>query len=197
MLRGLELTERPKKSKYSIVLRGAGDRVLARYPFVPQGSSDDAGGKRFVHVVVRFKSATREIEFVKGKRVIRTVPVSDNAPKGQRQVAEEGTALGDSVRVRWKGRDADRDKLTYTLLYSDGDGEFLPVASGIRKRSYTVDLSTRPGGPNARFKVIATDGVLTGASVAAQARRPGEAAARPDRDAGRRHRGRRPASRSR
>ena len=166
VLRGLELTERPKKSRYSIVLRGAGDRVIARYPFVPQGSSDDAGGKRFVHVVVRFKSATQEIEFAKGKHVIRTVPVSDNAPKVRVKSPKKGTALGDSVRVRWKGRDADHDKLTYTLLYSDGDSEFLPVASGIRKRSYTVDLSTRPGGPNARFKVIATDGVLTGDSVA-------------------------------
>ncbi len=166
VLRGLELTERPKKSRYSIVLRGARDRVLARYPFLPQRSSDDVGGRRFIHVAVRFRSATREIEFRKGKRVVRALPVSDHAPKVRVKSPKKGAELGERVRVRWRGRDADHDKLTYTLLYSDGDGEFLPVASGIRKRSYAVDLSTRPGGPNARFKVIATDGVLTGSSVA-------------------------------
>jgi hypothetical protein len=66
--------------------------------------------------------------------------------------------------VRWRGSDGDRDRLTYTLLYSNGGGDYIPVAAGLRKRSYKVDLRSLPGGRKARFRVVANDGVLTGAA---------------------------------
>ena len=137
VLRGLEPTERPKKSAYSIVLRGPGDRVLARYPFVPAGL-ERRRRRQAVHPRRRPLQGRRRgrSSSSRASGCIRTVAVSENAPKVASSRRRRAAALGDSVRVRWRGRDADGDRLTYTLLYSDGDGEFTPIASGLRKRSY-------------------------------------------------------------
>ena len=55
-------------------------------------------------------------------------------------------------------------------------GDFVPVAAGLRGRSYEVDLRLLPGGHKARFRVVANDGVLTGAAtstrVSVKAKKP-------------------------
>ena len=159
----ISLTDRPKKSSYSIVLRGARGKVLARYPFSPGESSDqpDGRGRAPIHEVVRFDGATERIVVVRGKKVLDAVDVSDHSPK-VRIVSPKGKAkLGDRVKVRWRARDADGGRLTHTLLYAPDGKNFTTVAGGLRKRSYRVDLGELGGGRKARFKVITTDGVLT------------------------------------
>ena len=71
-MRGPALTDRPRHSTYSIVERGTGKRVLARYPFEPKALSDPpaAGKVAAVHEVVPFDRASRRIVVEKGGKVI-------------------------------------------------------------------------------------------------------------------------------
>jgi hypothetical protein len=72
-----------------------------------------------------------------------------------------GKALGSTVTVRWRSRDADRNRRWYTVLYAADGAHFVPVATGLTRTSLRVDLTALPGGPHARFEVLASDGVRT------------------------------------
>ena len=92
--------------------------------------------------------------------MLETVNVSAHAPAAH-LTAPKKKRVGKRVTVKWRGRDADHDKLTYTLLYAADGKHFTPVTAGLRRRSYKVDLTQLGGGPKARFRLIATDGVRT------------------------------------
>lgn len=165
VMKGLTLTERPRKSSYAIELSGRSGKTLARYPIAPKPGSDLPAGSEVAAIddVVRFAKGTRRVTILEGKKTLRSVAVSANAPR-VRVLAPKGKGkLGKRTTVRWKATDRDRDDLTYSLLYSPGRGaDFLPVAAGLRGRSYRADLRRLPGGKRARFRVVANDGVLTG-----------------------------------
>ena len=163
--RGLRLTPRPSRSEYAIVLRGAGGRRLARYPFAPAVQTDAPLARlttALVNEVVAFRAATRRIEIAKGKRVLGAVRVSAHAPNVTLLSPNRGR-LGRRVTVRWRSSDADGDRRTFTVLYSANGKRFVPVAAGLRRRNrLRVDLRKLPGGTRGRFLVIASDGVRTG-----------------------------------
>ncbi len=163
-LRGLTLTQRPKKSAYSIVLRGRRNSVVARYPFTPRVESDlpPRQAAALVHEVVPFKAATKRVTVVKGKRTLASVPVSAHAPSVRLLSPRGGKTLAGEVKVRWASSDRDGGRRTYSLLYSPNGKRYIPVAADLHKRSFKVDTSRLPGGSHARFRVIASDGVLTG-----------------------------------
>lgn len=167
-MRGLSLTRRPKRSPYAVQLLGRGGRKLASYPIEPKLLSDLPAGQTvaLIDEVVRFDRGTERVAITRGSKTLASLPVSESAPRVRVASPRKRKAkLGKSVRVRWRASDADHDRLTYSLLYS-GDGEdYLPVAAGLRKRSYEVDLRSLPGGRRAKFRVVANDGVLTGAAT--------------------------------
>ena len=167
-LRGVAPTDRPRRSPYSIVLRSSAGRELARYPFTPKLESDLARGRRLalIQEVVRFDERTRVVEIRKGKRTLERVRASAHAPQVRIISPERSKRLGRRVTVRWRGNDPDDDRLTYSLLYSPRGDRWVPVAAGLRKRSYRVDLGDLPGGRKARFRVVATDGVRADVAVA-------------------------------
>lgn len=161
---GLRLSERPRKSDYAIVLRGRGDRRLARYPFKPDEMSDPPSARRamaLVDEVVPFRSGTRRIAVTRGRRTLASVRVSAHAPT-VRLLAPRARRPGRSARVRWRSHDADGGRRWYTVLYTHDGKRFTPLAAGLRRRSLRVDLRRLPGGRRGRFMVIASDGVLTG-----------------------------------
>ena len=158
--RGLELSPRPRKGSYAVVLADARGRRVGRYRFAPQEVSEGAG--RTIDAVVPFKPATRLITVVEGGRRLAAERVSAHAPSVEVVAPKRAPKGKQRVRVRWRSRDADGGRRTYTLLYAPKGKRLVPVAAGLRKRSYRVDLSRLPGGRRARFVVIANDGVLTG-----------------------------------
>jgi hypothetical protein len=91
--------------------------------------------------------------------------VSAHAPRLRLLSPHRGRRLGSSALVRWRSRDRDGGRRTYSLLYSADGKTYLPVAADLHKRSFKVDLSRLPGGRKARFRVIASDGVLTGTAT--------------------------------
>lgn len=164
-MRGLTLTSRPKRSPYAIELRGRSGRKLASYPIEPKLQSDQPAGRRVALIaeVVRFARGAERVAVTRGSRTLASEPVSGHAPRVK--VTAPGKVkrkLGKRVRVRWRASDADRDRLTYSLLYSGDGKDYVPVVAGLHKRSYRVDLRRLPGGRKARFRVVANDGILTG-----------------------------------
>lgn len=162
-LKGLTLTQRPKKSDYAIVLRGERGNEIARYRFEPKELSDQPAGQRLaaINEVVPFSSTAQQIEIVEGKRRLFSKRVSAHAPT-VRLLSPNVKKLKKPVKVRWRSRDADGGKPTATVQYAADGKRFVTIAAGLRKQSLRVDPSELPGGDKARFRVVVTDGVLTG-----------------------------------
>jgi hypothetical protein len=163
VLRGLTLSKRPRKSPYAIKLVGRSGRTLKRFPFEPKIESDLPPDEEAAAIdeVVPFDTSARRVEITRGSKVLRSTRVSRHTPS-VKLTAPKKRKLKKRAKVRWRARDADGGRLTYSLLYSHRGKHFIPIASGLRKRSYRVDLRSLPGGRKAKFRVIANDGVLTG-----------------------------------
>jgi hypothetical protein len=88
--------------------------------------------------------------------------VSKHAPVVTVLSPNGGDVLSEKVTVRWRASDADKGRLWYTVLYSPDGKQTFPIATRLTGTSLVVDLSQLPGGPGARFEVVASDGVRTG-----------------------------------
>ena len=176
-IRGLRLTERPKRSVYAVELLGRGGKRLKSYPFEPKELSDQRTGRReaMIDEVVKFDKATRRIEIVADGKALASQAVSANPPTVKVKKPKRGARLTDSLKVKWTGEDSDGDRLTYSLLYAADGKSYAPVAAGLRKRSYRVNLTLLGGGHKAAFKVIANDGVLTASARAKRLKVPAKA----------------------
>jgi hypothetical protein len=172
-LRGIPLTARPKRSRYRIELRDADGDVLSAHPFRPRrvgegelGDTGSTGGpEAFIDEVIPFAGQTRRIVILGKGRELAAFGVSRNEPKVEIFAPAGGEALTDSVTVQWRASDKDGRVRSYSLLYAADGTDFQPIATGLRRRSFTVDLTELPGGPAARFRVVASDGVRTGAAT--------------------------------
>jgi hypothetical protein len=161
-LGGLTPTERPKRSRYAIVLRDDAGRAIKTYPFEPKEISDqDAGPRRAtIDEVVPFPKRTKRIEVTGGGKVLASRKVSDHGPLVTLRDLKQ-TQLDAPVTLRWRAHDLDGGRLLFTVQYAADGKNFVTVAAGLHRRKLTVDPATLPGGERARFRVLATDGVLT------------------------------------
>ena len=70
---------------------------------------------------------------------------------------------GSTQSITWTGNDADGDPLTYSVLYSnDGGANWVLLADHLNGQTYTVEVNSLAGGTDARFRVVANDGVDVG-----------------------------------
>jgi hypothetical protein len=160
--RGGTLTDRPKRSDYEIVLRRSGrDRS---YPFEPKEIEDLPAGQELAQIdeVVPFDPRARVIAIEQNGRELAAQKISRSAPSVRLGKVKR---KGDEVKVSWRSRDRDGGKRTHSVLYSSDGKQYLPVAAGLKGRSYKVDVSALPGGKKARIRVVANDGVLTGSAT--------------------------------
>ena len=164
-LAGLTLTERPRKGRYAIVLRDDAGKAIRTYPIDPEEISDLPAGERRATIdeVVPFPRRTERIQITGGGKVLASRRVSEHGPLVQLRDLKD-TTLDEPVKLRWRSRDRDGDRIFWTVQYAADGKSFVTVAAGLRKRNLTVDPATLPGGERARFRIVATDGVLTNVS---------------------------------
>lgn len=162
-LKGLTLTERPKKSGYAIVERDANGKTIGSYPFEPKEISDQPAGQDLASIeeVVPFSAKAKRIEVVKGNKVLISKRVSAHAPVVKLR-SPKGKSLDKPVTLKWHSRDADGDKRLSTVQYAADGKHYVTIAAALKKGKLKVDPATLPGGDKARFRVVVTDGVLTG-----------------------------------
>jgi len=173
-LRATDLAETgvAAESRFAVELRSQAGAVLALHPFeVAEDSEPEPGRNLFgsFDLIVPWVNGTQAIVILEDGQELTRRTVSRSTP----QVAVEPPSAVPGrgfVGVRWSGIDADRDELTYTLQYTPDDGStWTPIATGLTETEFAVPLAQLPGGRQARFRVLATDGVNTGVGVQEQA----------------------------
>jgi hypothetical protein len=99
---------------------------------------------------------------------LERISKSNNAPTVQLLSPNGGEVWSASgtYTVTWTASDADGDPLSFMVSYSDDDGAtWMPLALDITDNFLAVESPNIPGSTTARFKVTATDQMLTGEDV--------------------------------
>ncbi len=109
-----------------------------------------------------------------------SVDVPADPPKLRITQPKPGGTYSGKVTVSWRPEESEEGQtLHYMVRYSnDGGTTWRAVGPKTKKTEMTVDLDTRPGGPECMFQVLATEGIRTGSAVSGQftvAERPREA----------------------
>lgn len=178
---GVPETELPA-GDYRVELRDKDGKVLQTKSFNVDFTSEYKGGE---HPLLRLQAAvgdpdptavatpsfvmpwvdgTTSIVLLRNSDVLATRNVSANAPLVQitSPLAPVSWPAGTSQTLSWNATDPDGDTLHYSVLYSKDGSEWELLADGLTTTSYSVPVDSLAGGDNARFKVVATDGVNIG-----------------------------------
>lgn len=166
----------PEPGDYSIQLRDAANAVLATHPFTltfqseysshdgPHPGDPTPRPTASTVMVVPWVEGTASIALLHNATLLDTQPVSANAPIVQ--ITSPNAAVswpaGSTQALTWTGSDADGDALSYSVFYSHNGVDWALLATGLTGTTYAVDVDSMAGSTNARFRVVATDGVLTG-----------------------------------
>lgn len=152
----------------AIELRDAAGASLGRFPFSPGWYVPDVEIDRpvvaFTFSVPDIAGAVEIALLGPDGAELHARRRSANAPVVEIAAPRAGARLtpqGGTIRVSWRGADADGDALTYMLLYSPDDGRtWRVVAHEIEGTSFDVPVTGRPAA--ARLRVVATDGARSG-----------------------------------
>ncbi|NOX62230.1 MAG: hypothetical protein GXP42_09850, partial [Chloroflexi bacterium] len=156
----------PDASPLQLRIEDANGAELAVYPLPVNPASLDGLSEEspalYASAAVPFPSQAAMLRLAHQGVELDSLAISPHPPTVTLLAPNGGEILDDSVILQWQGEDADGDPLTYALQYSaDGGQTWTTVALDVRAESYRLDLSSLPGSPRARFRVVAHDGLWT------------------------------------
>ena len=132
--------------------------------FVNYGTGEPTNVDGF-SLMLPYPPGVARIVLKKGSQELAVRSVSANAPSitvlspnGGETWAASGT-----YTITWTASDADGDPLTYSVLYSSDGSNWVPLRIAITETQLTVSAAELAGGSGAKVRVLATDGVNTGA----------------------------------
>lgn len=107
---------------------------------------------------------TTDVVLLHGAQQLASKHVSAGAPLVQ--IISPSAAVtwtsGTTQTLTWDAADPDGDTLRYSVFYSHDGDTWALLATGLTAKSYAVNVDALAGGTDARFRVVATDGVNTG-----------------------------------
>lgn len=118
-----------------------------------------------VHFVMPWEPGTTSVALVHNGQVLDERPVSASAPTVHITSPDGATTwpAGTTQTLAWTGNDPDGGTLSYVVLYShDGGKSWGLLVNGLKTTSYSVAVDSLAGGSDARFRVVANDGINTG-----------------------------------
>jgi uncharacterized repeat protein (TIGR01451 family) len=169
----------PAPGDYALQLRTSAGAVLATVPFTVSFLSEYSAhsgaphqepgsaaptAEAGAHIVTPWIDGTARLVVLRNGTPLLERSVSANAPL----VAFTSPAsavtwtAGTTETLVWSGVDPDGDPLTYSLLYSHDGANWDMLATGLTTGTYAIAVDSLKGGPTARFRVVANDGVLSG-----------------------------------
>jgi hypothetical protein len=111
---------------------------------------------------VLWNPETASIVLKDKQQILAKRVVSTHKPVLRVLVPNDVLTWGPKATVSWQASEESKLPLTFTVLYNTGDNDnWLPIASGLKKQSVTINTSLLPGSDKARIRVRATDGVNT------------------------------------
>jgi hypothetical protein len=152
-----------------IVLRNSAENELARYPFIPIEISSDslnpngegATTERYlIDELVPYVAGTVRVEIETAAGVIAQITTGANDPT----ISVTGPARSASAlqTITWTANDLDGDDLQFIVQYSPDSGQtWQTLAVDVTDNAFTVDSDTLPSGIQARYRVLASDGIHT------------------------------------
>lgn len=101
------------------------------------------------------------IAVTKSGQTLTTIQASANSPTISITKPVAGQQVtNSSVEIAWTANDPDGDILTYAVMYSTDGGEtYSPITIDYDKTSMNLNLESSPGSSQARFIVVASDGI--------------------------------------
>lgn len=152
---------------YILRLLNSAGQTLAAHLFTP--AMEDGEEALPFGLVVPLPAGTSRFQITtgSGQKVLAERAISSQPPTVQ-SVAVAGASgeLSGLVTLAWAGSDADGDDLTYDVYYSrDGGVTYDPIQIGLTEEEAEIDMASLGGGPLTRFRVVASDGALTGSGT--------------------------------
>ena len=151
--------------QYQLVLKGVDGEVRGVVPFSVDFQGEESVGEfaglqpeATRQFTIPFPDGTSSIELQYAGKVLDERRVSPNVPAVQ--ISSASPRL-----LEWNATDEDGDALTFSVFYShDGGASWQLLASELHAMSLALDPDRLAGSPDARFRVVASDGVNTGVS---------------------------------
>ena len=152
----------PSPGTYALRFETAQGTQLASYSFEPTASSGNVTVGS-IALQLPWDPATKRIVLLHNGQVLASRQASANSPIVRVTSPNGGETLGTaSATFTWTASDADGDRLTYLLEYSQDNGAtWKALAVNWNTTSFPVDTSLLPASSQALFRVIASDGLNT------------------------------------
>jgi hypothetical protein len=142
---------------------------LATVDFTPHAGEDESA--LIVSEFVTFPAGTDRVEITHpgSGDLVWAYDISSNAPVVSNVVLVGASPpVVGNVTLQWTATDSDGDDMTYDVLYSMDDGTtWQMIEMGMMSTSLVIDTSDLGGSTQARFKVIANDGLNQGEAMSA------------------------------
>lgn len=115
-----------------------------------------------------FPKSTAKLQVIHAKNVLLELPVSTHAPNVKKVAPEAKGRVKGELTITWDANDADTNApLVYQVDYNAG-AEWQVLRRDLTEKKYTIDFATMPGGPHAKLRVWASDGVLSSSAESAE-----------------------------
>lgn len=115
---------------------------------------------------VPYPPGTAAVALLRDGRELTSIRPSGQTPTIEIVSPRSGDTWSDTRTLSWSAFDADGGALTYAVLYSpDGGTSWLPLDLDLSDSSLAVDTSEIAAGSQIYFRVLASDGLNTGAAT--------------------------------
>jgi hypothetical protein len=136
-------------------------------PFPPDPNSEET-----VTFIMPWVDGTTHVNLSYQRVSLDLRAISNNPPQVfiTNPTLKESWTPGTSHTLSWQGLDLDGDVLSYSVFYSfNGGASWNVLASELTSQEIILQTDSLAGGSDVRFRVVATDGVLTGLDETDQA----------------------------
>ena len=160
--------DQPGSGAYSLEVQGPNGQVLFARAFDPASDGYSGGDDGVFREIVPFPAGAARIVVKHGGTELAGRTVSAHAPEVKLLAPNGGETwpAGSQQTIRWSAGDADGESLVFSLQYSrDGGATWSALASNVQGTEHSVTTDALGGSTQALIRVIASDGVNTGADT--------------------------------